>query len=72
MSNDPKYSGVRLSGFAAASLWHRRMIRTAALNYAKVSPRLSPELTLRPVHEAVSQRGFPIEPPRDGSRCHAA
>lgn len=49
MSNDSKWSGVRLSGFAAASLWHRRLVRTHALGYVRVRPRLSAELVLHSI-----------------------
>lgn len=49
MSNDTSRSGVRLSGFAAASLWHRRLVRTSALNYVKIRPRLAAELVLQSV-----------------------
>ena len=49
MSNDSKWSGVRLSGFAAASLWHRRLVRTSALNYVRIRPRLAAELVLQSV-----------------------
>jgi hypothetical protein len=49
MSNDPKWSGVRLSGFAAASLWHRRLVRTNALNYVRIRPRLAAELVMQSV-----------------------
>jgi hypothetical protein len=41
---------TRLSGFAAASLWHRRMARTGAHSFVpKVQPRLCAELVLHPV-----------------------
>jgi hypothetical protein len=49
MSNDSKWSGVRLSGFAAACLWHRRLVRTNALNYVRIRPRLSAELVVNSI-----------------------
>jgi hypothetical protein len=49
MSNDTSNSGVRLTGFAAACLWHRRLVRAHALRYARAKPRISAELVLRPV-----------------------
>jgi hypothetical protein len=71
MSNDPKYSGVRLSGFAAASLWHRRLVRTNALNYVKVRPRLAAELVLQSVRrDGVSAYSTP--PGRADAGRHAA
>ncbi len=49
MNNDTPTSGVRLTGFAAASLWHRRLVRAHALNHVRAKPRISAELVLRPV-----------------------
>ena len=44
------HSLTRLSSFAAASLWHRRMARTGAQAFiTKVQPRLSAELVLHPI-----------------------
>jgi hypothetical protein len=41
---------TRLTGFAAASLWHRRMARTGVQSFApKVQARLCAELVLRPI-----------------------
>jgi hypothetical protein len=41
---------ARLSGFAVASLWHRRMARTAVpSSNTKVHPRLCAELVLHPI-----------------------
>jgi hypothetical protein len=50
MSTDTQYPGVRLTGFAAACLWHRRLVRTHALSYTRAKPRLSAELVLRSVY----------------------
>jgi len=51
MSATPNISRTsRLSGFAAASLWHRRMTKTGTHNtFNKVRPRLSAELILHPI-----------------------
>ena len=48
MSATPtSHSLTRLSGFAVASLWHRRMTRTGGQSAStKVHPRLSAELVL--------------------------
>ena len=43
------HSATRLSGFAAASLWHRRMAKTGAQFITKVQPRLCAELVLHPL-----------------------
>jgi hypothetical protein len=44
------HSLTRLSGFAVASLWHRRMARTGFQSVTtKVHPRLSAELVLHPI-----------------------
>lgn len=44
------HSLTRLSGFAAASLWHRRMAKTGVpINNTKVHPRLCAELVLHPI-----------------------
>jgi len=44
------HSLTRLSGFAAASLWHRRMARTGVPSFIpKVHPRLCAELILHPI-----------------------
>jgi len=44
------HSLTRLSGFAAASLWHRRMARTGVQAILpKVQPRLCAELILHPI-----------------------
>jgi hypothetical protein len=41
---------TRLSGFAAASIWHRRMARTGVQSIiTKVHPRLCAELVLHPI-----------------------
>jgi len=71
MSHDLKSSDVRLSGFAAASLWHRRMVRSTALNFARVRPRVSAALVLRPVNrDALSSNVS--DSGRADSSCHAA
>lgn len=44
------HSLAHLSGYAAASLWHRRMARTGAHAFiTKVHPRLCAELVLHPI-----------------------
>ncbi len=41
---------TRVSGFAAASLWHGRMAKTGShFNFTKVHPRLCAELVLHPI-----------------------
>jgi len=51
------HSLTRLSGFAVASLWHRRMARTGVQSLiTKVQPRLSAELVLHPIPR---DRGVP-------------
>ncbi len=49
-------SAARLTGFAAASLWHRRMAKTGGHMVAKVQPRLCAELVLHPLPR---ERGEP-------------
>jgi hypothetical protein len=49
MSNDTPRPGVRLTGFAAACLWHRRLLRPRALNAVSARPRISTGLVLRPL-----------------------
>lgn len=50
MSTTPTpHSAARLTGFAAASLWHRRMAKTGAHFITKVQPRLCAELVLHPL-----------------------
>jgi hypothetical protein len=71
MITDPRSSGVRLTGFAAASLWHRRLVRTSALNYVRVQPRVAAELVMRPLRREDS-RSFGFEPGRAGPGRHAA
>lgn len=43
------HSATRLTGFAAASLWHRRMAKTGVQFITKVQPRLCAELILHPI-----------------------
>jgi hypothetical protein len=44
------YSAARLTEFAAASLWHRRMAKTGVHTFInKVQPRLCAELVLHPI-----------------------
>ncbi len=46
----PLHNASRLTGFAAASLWHRRMARTGVQSIiTKVQPRLCAELVLHPI-----------------------
>lgn len=71
MSTPYSFSVGRLSGFAAASLWHRRLIRSRALSSTKVQPRLSAELTLHPVRRETG-KPFPSEPRRAADSRHAA
>jgi hypothetical protein len=52
------HSVARLSGFAAASLWHRRMARTGVHSIiTKVQPRLCAELVLHPLPPIPRYRG---------------
>lgn len=65
-------TSTRLSGFAAASLWHRRMAKTGVRSaLAKVTPRLCAELVLHPIprERGVSSLG---DVRRDLNVCHAA
>jgi len=51
------HNATRLTGFAAASLWHRRMARTGVQAImTKVQPRLCAELVLHPISR---ERGAP-------------
>jgi len=51
-------NATRLTGFAAASLWHRRMARTGVQSIiTKVHPRLCAELVLHPI---ARERGAPV------------
>ena len=58
MSETSRRSAARLSSFAVATLWHRRLDRTRTS--AKVQPRVAAELILHPV----ISRGQPAEPLR--------
>ncbi len=51
MSATPSlHNTTRLTGFAAASLWHRRMARAGTQNIIiKAQPRLCAELVLHPI-----------------------
>lgn len=51
MSASPTlHNTARLTGFAAASLWHRRLARTSVqIMNTKVHPRLCAELVLHPI-----------------------
>lgn len=71
MSNPYTFSVGRLSGYAAASLWHRRLVRSRALSSVKVQPRLSAELTLHPVRRETG-KPFPSDHPRTADSRHAA
>jgi hypothetical protein len=65
-------SAARLTGFAAASLWHRRMAKTGVRSaFAKVTPRLCAELVLHPIprERVVSSLG---DARRNADVCHAA
>lgn len=65
-------SAARLTGFAAASLWHRRMAKTGVRSaFAKVTPRLCAELVLHPI---TRERGMSSlgDVRRDANVCHAA
>ena len=65
-------SAARLTGFAAASLWHRRMAKTGVRSaFAKVTPRLCAELVLHPIPcvRGTSSLG---DVRRDNDVCHAA
>jgi hypothetical protein len=60
----------RLSGYAASTLWHRRLIRTGSSSFSKVQPRVSAELVLHPVTRDASVAS-PVENRRPAAR-HAA
>ena len=50
MSTTPTHLSIpRLTGFAAAELWHRRLDRTESIFNSKVQPRLCAELVLHPL-----------------------
>lgn len=50
MSTTPTHPDTaRLTGFAAAELWLRRLDRTATAFHARVQPRLCAELVLHPL-----------------------
>jgi hypothetical protein len=73
MSTEIHSSGVRLTGFAAASLWHRRLVRAQALNYVRVQPRRSAELVLHPLRRATDDfSAVSTQPRRGDARRHAA
>lgn len=59
MSTIPTHhSATRLTGFAAASLWHRRMAKTGAQFITKVQPRLCAELVLHPLRRERGASSF--------------
>lgn len=65
-------SVTRLTGFAAASLWHRRLANTGVRSaFVKVTPRLCAELVLHPIsrERGVSALG---DARRETDVCHAA
>lgn len=57
-ANTNTLSATRLTGFAAASLWHRRMAKTGAHFVTKVQPRLCAELVLHPLPRARGASSF--------------
>jgi len=65
------HSATRLSGFAAASLWHRRMAKTGAQFITKVQPRLCAELVLHPLPRERGASSF-NDPRRNADVFHAA
>jgi hypothetical protein len=73
MSTTPtSHSLTRLTGFAAASLWHRRMARTGVQSFiTKVQPRLCAELVL---HSIPRDRGASSlnDSRKVADVCHAA
>jgi len=62
----------RLSGFAVASLWHRRMARTGVQSISsKVHPRLCAELVLHPIPRERGASSF-SDARKVADVCHAA
>ena len=53
------HSLTRLSGFAAASLWHRRMARARVQDFVtRAHPRLCAELVLHPITRERGESSF--------------